>query len=83
MPHILIRFMAVKDEKELKKSSVIAISWCFLSLVAACFIGIVGRAYLVDNVLTGGQTESVFITMIERVFTKNIGIPFVGGSFLH
>jgi sodium/proline symporter len=46
MPHILIRFMAVKDEKELKKSSVIAISWCFLSLVAACFIGIVGRAYL-------------------------------------
>ena len=82
MPHILIRFMAVKDEKELKKSSVIAISWCFLSLVAACFIGIVGRAYLVDNVLTGGQTESVFITMIERVFTKNIGIPFVGGLFL-
>ena len=51
-------------------------------MVAACFIGIVGRAYLVDNVLTGGQTESVFITMIERVFTKNIGIPFVGGLFL-
>lgn len=27
MPHILVRFMAIKNEKELKKSSVIAIVW--------------------------------------------------------
>ena len=51
MPHILIRFMAVKSEKELRKSSVIAIVWCFLSLVAACFIGGIGRAYLYPTVL--------------------------------
>ena len=46
MPHILTRFMAVKSEKELKKSSAIAIVWDILSLTAACFIGIIGRAYL-------------------------------------
>ena len=39
--------MAVKSEKELKKSSKIAIVWIALSLFAACFIGVVGRAYLV------------------------------------
>ena len=44
MPHILVRFMAVKDEKELKKSKVIAIIWVALSLAFACFIGVIGRA---------------------------------------
>lgn len=80
MPHILVRFMAIKSEKEVTKSSAIAIIWCFLSLVAACFIGIVGRAYLAPEVLT--DTESVFIQLIERVFTKNIAAPFIGGIFL-
>ncbi|MCH5267356.1 MAG: sodium/proline symporter PutP [Lachnospiraceae bacterium] len=82
MPHILVRFMAVKSEKEIKKSSIIAISWCFLSLLAACIIGVVGRAYLVDNVLTDAQTESVFIVLIQSVFTKNIALPFIAGLFL-
>ena len=43
MPHILVRFMAIKDEKELKKSKVVGISWVFLSLLFACIIGVVGR----------------------------------------
>ncbi|MDO4166812.1 MAG: sodium/proline symporter PutP [Eubacteriales bacterium] len=80
MPHILVRFMAIKSEKEVTKSSAIAIVWCFLSLVAACFIGIIGRAYLAPEVLT--DTEGVFIQLIERVFTKNIAAPFIGGIFL-
>lgn len=80
MPHVLVRFMAIKSEKEVKKSSIIAISWCFLSLAAACFIGIIGRAYLAPEVIT--DTESVFIQLIERVFTKNIAVPFIGGIFL-
>ena len=35
MPHILIRFMAIKNEKELRKSSVIAIVWVVISLTLA------------------------------------------------
>lgn len=80
MPHVLVRFMAIKSEKEVKKSSIIAITWCFLSLAAACLIGIIGRAYLAPEVIT--DTESVFIQLIERVFTKNIAVPFIGGIFL-
>ena len=44
MPHILTRFMAVKNQKELKKSRVIAIIWVALSLFAAVAIGVLGRA---------------------------------------
>lgn len=85
MPHILTRFMAVKSEKELKKSSVIAIVWDILSLTAACFIGIIGRAYLYPTVLgTEGASsaESVFIEMINKLFSSDLALPFIGGIFL-
>jgi len=80
MPHVLVRFMAVKSEKEVKKSSVIAITWCFLSLVAACLMGVIGRAFLAPGVIK--DSEGVFIQLIERVFTRNIAMPFIGGVFL-
>lgn len=85
MPHILVRFMAVKDEKELKKSRVIAIVWDILSLGAACFIGVIGRAYLLPVILGedgAASSESVFIEMIRRLFTSDIALPFIGGLFL-
>lgn len=85
MPHILTRFMAVKNEKELRKSRVIAIVWVALSLGAACVIGVMGRAYLYPVILGSdgaASTESVFIEMITKVFTKDLALPFIGGIFL-
>lgn len=85
MPHILTRFMAVKNQKELKKSRVIAIIWVALSLFAAVAIGVLGRAYLYPVILgTEGQAsaESVFIEMITKIFTQDLRLPFIGGVFL-
>ena len=85
MPHILVRFMAVRDEKELKKSKVVAILWVALSLGFACFIGVVGRAYLYPVILGAegaASTENVFIEMITKMFTSQFALPFVGGIFL-
>ena len=85
MPHILVRFMAVRDEKELRKSKIIGIVWVALSLAAACFIGVVGRAFLLPMILgTEGtaSSESVFIELITKLFSDRLAIPFVGGIFL-
>lgn len=82
MPHILIRFMAIRDEKELAKSKVTAIIWVALSLAFACVIGVVGRAYLYPEVLSGGAEEKVFIEMIIKIFTMDMKLPVVGGLFL-
>jgi sodium/proline symporter len=86
MPHILIRFMAIKNEKELKKSSAIAIIWVVISLGLAVFIGLIGRAFLLPTVLgeTAGaaSAESVFIEMIKKVFIDILPLAFVGGVFL-
>ncbi len=82
MPHILVRFMAVKSEKELNKSKVIAIVWVALSLFFAVAIGMIGRAYLHPAVLTDGAEENVFIEMIIKLFTQDIRVPIIGGIFL-
>ena len=85
MPHILVRFMSVKSEKELKKSKVVAIVWVSLSLVFACIIGVLGRAYLYmrnNEVLVDPKHEEVFIRMIIEVFTDQFALPFIGGLFL-
>lgn len=82
MPHILVRFMAVKDEKELKKSKGVAIGWVALSLLFAVIIGIIGRVYMYPTVLADGAEENVFIEMIIKMFTQDINAPIVGGIFL-
>ncbi len=46
MPHILVRFMAIKSKDMIKKSRIIATSWVLISLGAACLVGLVGRALL-------------------------------------
>ena len=82
MPHILVRFMAVKDETELKKSKGIAIGWVAISLAFAVIIGVTGRAYLYPSVLVDGLEENVFIQMIIKLFTQDINAPVIGGIFL-
>ena len=80
MPHILVRFMAVRDEKEMKKSKAVAISWVALSLSFAVLIGVLGRAYIPE--LVSGGNEKIFIEMIKKVFTQEVKLPFVAGLFL-
>lgn len=84
MPHILVRFMAVKNQKELNKSKGIAIVWVAISLAFAVIIGVLGRAYLYPTVLgeNGSSTETVFIEMITRLFTVDFRIPLIAGLFL-
>ena len=84
MPHILVRFMAVKNQKELNKSKGIAIIWVIISLAMAVVIGVIGRAYLYPTVLgaDGSSTETVFIEMITRLFTQDVYLPIVAGLFL-
>lgn len=85
MPHILTRFMAVKSQKELNKSKSIAIIWVALSLMLACIIGILGRAYLYPTILGEdgiSSSEDVFIVMITKIFTSEYSLPFIGGIFL-
>ncbi len=63
MPQVLLRFMAIRDEKELKLSRRVATIWVVISLTVAVYIGIVGRYLFPIEHLTKSSAESIFITI--------------------
>ncbi|MBR2977776.1 MAG: sodium/proline symporter PutP [Oscillospiraceae bacterium] len=63
MPQVLLRFMAIRKEEELKRSRRIAMIWVVISLAVAVFIGIVGRQLYPTVHLTSSAAESIFITL--------------------
>lgn len=65
MPQVLLRFMAIRKEDELKRSRRIAMVWVGISLAVAVFIGIVGRQLFPTEpkLLTKSGAENIFITM--------------------
>ncbi len=63
MPQVLLRFMAIRKEDELKRSRRIAMVWVGISLTVAVFIGIVGRQLFPTAHLTKSAAENIFITM--------------------
>ena len=67
MPHIIIRFMSVKSQQELKKSARIGISWTVLIVIFSVAAGAVGRMFLgFDQNIANNSL--VFITMVRKIF---------------
>ena len=64
MPHIIIRFMSVKSQKDLRKSSVIGISWTVIILIMSVLAGAVGRMFMGEI----ADSSTVFIQMTRRIF---------------
>lgn len=87
MPHILLRFMAIRNTKELKKSRIIGCVWCVISLAAAVLIGIIGSAALPD-LLKGiaepkaANAEVIFIKLTEALAQNGILLAFFGGVII-
>ncbi len=76
MPHILIRYMAIRSENEMKKSRITGIIWTAVILTMATIVALVGHEYL-GSYLAEGQQSTVFITMVRNLFPA-----FIGGLLL-
>lgn len=63
MPQVLLRFMAIRSERELPRSRRIATVWCVISLFAAVVIGLTGRALFPAALTTSASAENIFINM--------------------
>ena len=77
MPHILVRFMAIRKPSEIKKSATIAIIWVTISLAAALIIAYLGRMIVAGELLPDGLQATVFIHLARRFFP-----PFLSGILL-
>ncbi len=81
MPQVLLRFMAIRRESELKMSRRIAMVWVLISLSVAVFIGIVGREIFPTMHLTATDAENIFVTLAES-FLPPILAGFVMAGIL-
>ncbi len=67
MPHIIIRFMSIKSQKDLKKSAKIGITWTLLIVFFATLIGVIGRLFLgFDESIN--ENSLVFIQIVRKIF---------------
>lgn len=85
MPHILLRFMAIEDEKKLKLSRRVASVWVVIAMFIALAIGVVGRAMsgvgIIDT-LTGSDTETIIVKIADLVAGYGILPALMAGIVL-
>ena len=74
VPQVLLRFMAIRHEDELKRSRRIATVWVLISLTIAVFIGVMGRALYPTALTTSSDAENVFILL-----ATNLLPPLIAG----
>lgn len=92
MPHIIVRFMGIRSNDEIKKARRIGTVWMIVSYVGTFLIGTLGTAYLLNHgVLLGTGSEEIFVEGVnqfgdaETVFSATMlkmYPAFIGGIFL-
>ncbi|MFK0341205.1 sodium/proline symporter PutP [Campylobacter coli] len=76
-PHILVRFMSIRSTKDIPAATFVGISWMVISLIGACFIGLLGIAYVHKFEFTLQDPEKIFIVMSQLLFN-----PWIAGILL-
>lgn len=76
-PHILVRFMSIRSTKDIPTATFIGIGWMAICLIAACFIGMLGVAYVNKFNLSLQDPERIFIVMSQLLFN-----PWIAGILL-
>ena len=76
-PHILVRFMSIRDENETHKAKTIGMTWMILSILGSLSVGFFGFAYVAANGIDLVDSEKIFITLSQLVFN-----PWIAGFLL-
>ena len=76
MPHILVRFMGIRSNKDVALSRRIATVWVVIAFIGTLVVGSLGTVYL-PQILSPSAAETVFSATIQKMFPA-----FIGGIFL-
>ena len=86
MPHILLRFMAIREEKELTLSRRIASIWVVLSMAIAVFIGIIGYSVSVTGKIpmlgSSSESETIIIKLADLMSRHGFIFALMAGIIL-
>lgn len=79
MPHILVRYMAIKNEKEMKRSQILGIVWIALILIMTTVMALVARVYFGAEMES--NKEQVFVVLVRRMMSWG-AVALIGGFML-
>ncbi len=65
MPQVLVRFMGIRSDEQVKMSRRIAIVWVVVSMFCAVMIGIIGRYLMPTQLATQSAAENIFIVLAQ------------------
>lgn len=85
MPHILLRFMAIEDDKKLSISRRVASIWVVISLAVAVFIGIVGNGMTKVGAigeLSNSNSETIIVRIADLLSQNGIFFAIIAGVIL-
>lgn len=64
-PHIITKFMGIKNPHEINKSKFVGMSWMILSLLAATFIGLIGQLIYTNQLQ---DPQILFLKLVNDAF---------------
>lgn len=67
MPQVLVRFMGIRSDEEVKQSRIIAIVWVVISMFCAVMIGLIGRYLIPTQLLSQSSAETIFIVLSQMM----------------
>ena len=86
MPHILLRFMAIRQEKELTLSRRIATIWVVISMAIAIAIGVIGYSVSVAGkvpfLTTSSDSETIIIQMADLMSRHGVLLIIAAGIII-
>lgn len=85
MPHILLRFMAIEDDKKLSTSRRVASIWVVISLAVAVFIGVVGNGMTKAGAigeLSNSNSETIIVRIADLLSQNGIFFAVIAGVIL-
>ena len=76
-PHILVRFMSIRDEEEMGRAKAIGMTWMGLSILGSLAVGFFGYVYVLANTIDLQDSEKIFIILSQLLFN-----PWIAGFLL-
>ncbi len=83
MPHILLRFMAIKDPEKIKLSRRISTVWVFIAMGVAIFIGVIARTMIHAGAIPDlADPERAIIVIAQTLAEHNFLASLLAGVIL-
>ena len=83
MPHVLVRFMAIEDERKLSLSRRVATSWVVISMGVAVLIGVIGNAMTKAGALAPlADAETIVVEIAKLISSHGVIAALIAGIIL-